>query len=126
MKRITLCISTLAICASSAVADGEVCRITGSTDNSTVVVGTTYVEGTTVKGELLNDSESTNATVTVEIEGIYKNGSVTETLPKSVRKISIHSQSVPFEVSFPASHPNKSAYQFSSYRVVGIIGNKCD
>ena len=126
MKRIRLFIYTLTLCYASANADGEICKIKGSTDNSSVEIGTTYLDGTTVKGELLNDSESTNANITIEVEGIYRSGSATSTLCKQVRKISVHSQSVPFEVSFPVSHPNNSNYKFTTYRIVGISGNKCE
>lgn len=125
MKKIILIALTI-LCYASANADGEICKIKGSTDNSSVEIGTTYLDGTTVKGELLNDSESTNANITIDVEGIYRSGAAKLTLCKQVRKISAHSQSTPFEVSFPVSHPNNSNYKFSTYRIVSISGNKCE
>lgn len=126
MKR-TLFTCMLMIASICAFADGETCKISGSTDNSSVTVGNTCVDGTTVKGDLLNDSQLTSATVAVDVVGIYKcpNVSGTKEHTITVRKISRANQSTPFEAQFPPKHPQYEKFIFQNYRIAGISGNKC-
>lgn len=109
----------------NAFADGETCKIKGSQDNSSVVLSSSYLEGTTVKGTLGNDSNITSANVSITIKGLYKSGKI-ETLTKVVNVLALPNRETEFSCSFPATHPNNTSSNFVSYEIVGISGNKCE
>lgn len=117
MKKIFLIMFAL-ICF-GATANAQSCKISGAGDGSTVMVTQDYQEGNKIVVNLENDSETTCANVTVDVEVTYGANTVKtytgrgKSCPNSTCRI---------EISFPEK---SGQLDMRKYKIKSVSGTKC-
>ena len=118
MKKVLLMMFAL-VCF-SVTANAQSCKISGASDGSTVMVTQDYQEGNKIVVNLENDSESTCANVTVEVEVTYGANTVKT---YTGRGKSCPNSSCRIEISVPEKSGQLS---MNKYKVTKVSGSKCN
>lgn len=103
----------------SVSANAQSCKISGAGDGSTVMVTQDYQEGNKIIVNLENDSETTCANVTVEVEITYGTNTVKT---YTGRGKSCPNSSCKIEIPFPEK---SGSLNMSKYSVIKVSGTKC-
>lgn len=119
MKKVFLLVFTL-ICFGIS-SNAQSCKISGANDGSTIMVTNDYQEGNKIVVNLDNDSESTCANVTVEVEITYTQSTCKETY--TGRGKSCPDSSCRIEIPINLT---KGTKKMSEYKVKKVSGNKCE
>lgn len=105
----------------SVSANAQSCKISGADDGSTVMVTNDWKDGNTINVNLSNDSEKICANVTVKVKVTYAGSNHYKTYEG-------HGKSCPNQdckIEIPISE-NINGYDYRSYEVISVSGNKCN
>lgn len=123
MKKITwLFLLLLALASQSCFS--QVCKISNSNDNIEVF-NVYFSENNTAKVIISNDSNDTNANVTVTIDVVYKSGVSEKTMTYSGKGLSKASSTSEIIIPITPTWNNNDSYMPSSVKATRISGTKC-
>lgn len=119
MKKILISLFMTIVFALSASAQGQSCTITGD-NNSSIMVTSASLDGSTVIVNVENDCNTTAANVTVTVKVNYRGNQGSQTFNGYGRCEANQSTSIKVNIS-----TKKNTWDMADFEVVSISGKKC-